>query len=64
MPEPICRRTALHSFSRGTLRVVVADSSVLFELDRALRGGLEQQIRSRYKGRLLRIKLEVGTVAE
>lgn len=64
VPDDLCRRTALHSFNRGTLRVIVADSSVLYELDRRLRSGLERDIRARYKGRLLRIKLEVGTVAE
>jgi len=64
VPEALCRRTALQSFNRGTLKVTVADSAVLYELDRRLRGGLEREIRTKYKGRLLRIKLEVGKVAE
>jgi len=64
VPDELCRQTALHSFSRGTLRVTVADSGVLYELDRRLRGGLEREIRSRYKGKLLRVKLAVGPVAK
>lgn len=62
VPTHLLGQTALVSMSRGTLRVAVADSSVLYELDRRLRGGLERDIRQRFRGGRLRIRLEVGPV--
>jgi len=64
VPTELAERTALRSFSRGTLHVVVADSATLYQLDRQLRSGLERELRSRCKSTLRRVKLEVAGADE
>ncbi len=59
VPAELAAHTALRSFSRGTLRVAVADSATLYQLDRQLRGGLERELRNRCKSTLRRVKLEL-----
>jgi hypothetical protein len=63
VPEELAARTALRSFQRGLLRVTVADSATLYQLDRAMRSGLQRAIQSASKAPLRRIKLEIGTIA-
>lgn len=60
IPADLASRTALHSYSRGVLRVDVADSATLYQLDRMLRSGAEQQIRQSFTGSLRTIKLKLG----
>jgi Dna[CI] antecedent, DciA len=63
VPAELAARTALRSFARGTLNVCVADSATLYQLDRALRDGLEKRLRQSFKGTLQRVKLEVDVAA-
>ena len=46
------------------LAVTVASSAVSYELDRLLRGGLEADIRGRFRGTLVRIRLSVGQLED
>jgi hypothetical protein len=61
VPAELAERSALRSFSRGTLHVIVTDSATLYQLDRQLRSGLEGELRSRCKATLRKVKLQVGT---
>lgn len=63
VPDHLHQRTALRSLQRGRLTVTVSDSSTLYELDRLLRGGVEQTLRRQFPGNLRRVKLEVGPLA-
>ncbi len=58
VPAPLAEKTALRSLHRGVLTVAVDDSATLYQLDRLLRGGVEQQIKRQSGGALRRIKLE------
>ncbi len=60
IPPELAARTALLSYSRGVLRVEVADSATLYQLDRLLRSGAEQQLRQAFTGSLRTIKLQLG----
>ena len=61
VPPELLEHTRLESFSRGVLRVAVDSSSRLFELDRLLRGGLEQRLITEHRGQPFRkIQLHVG----
>lgn len=44
VPEFLCEHTALESFTRGTLTVIVDSSSHLYELKQLLLAGLQQQL--------------------
>lgn len=59
IPEPLNHRTALAGLTRGILTVHVTDSPTLYELDRLLRGGVEQQIKRASKAPLRKIKLKI-----
>ena len=60
VPPEIARRTRLVGLSRGTLKVAVDSSAVLYELDRLLRGGLEKKlVKQSTGGGLRRVKLQV-----
>jgi len=59
VPASLTARTALEKFSRGTLHVQAADSVTAYELDRALRTGLQRQLRARFKGNLRQIRVKV-----
>lgn len=61
VPAPLAERTALVSLSRGVLTVHVADNVTLYEMDRLLRGGLEQQLRKACGVTLRKVKCRVGT---
>jgi hypothetical protein len=54
LPPELLQHTRLEGLSRGALRVAVDCSSRLYELDRLLRSGLEQQIVSTYRSPTLR----------
>ena len=58
VPQDLARHTRLESLSRGVLRVAVDSSARLYELDRMLRLGLEQKLRTHPQGKAIRrIKL-------
>jgi len=61
VPSELAVHTRLESLNRGVLRVSVSSSSVLYELDRSLREGLEQELICQYKGPAFRrIQLRVA----
>jgi hypothetical protein len=60
MPPEVAKQTKLQAFRAGVLTVIVETSAARFELDRALRGGLEQELRKRFSGSLVRVKVVVG----
>lgn len=61
VPDDIAKHTRLESLSRGVLRVAVDSSPRLFELDRMLRSGLEQQLIRAHKGPAIRkVQLRVS----
>ncbi len=60
MPAEIVARTRLTALRGGVARVVVDSASTAYELDRMLRGGLEQQLRRRFRGTLVRIRISIG----
>lgn len=61
VPVELLSHTKLESFSRGVLRVAVDSSARLYELDRLLRSGLEQQLITDHRGPAFRkIQLHVG----
>ncbi|MEM6756543.1 MAG: DciA family protein [Planctomycetota bacterium] len=59
VPEALRPRTRLVSLSRGTLRVEVDSSAVLYELDALRRTGLERAMQAAGAG-VRRIKLVIG----
>lgn len=60
VPLDLVDHTRLDSLKRGILRVRVDSSARLYELDRLLRDGLEQELIRRHKGPALRrIELRV-----
>lgn len=50
VPAALAERTRLEGLSRGVLRVGVNSSAHLYELDRLLRGGMEERILSACRG--------------
>jgi hypothetical protein len=60
IPDRIRSHTALETFSRGVLTVMVDTASVRFQLQTLLRGGLERAIRERFSGALNKIRLTPG----
>ena len=64
VPEKLRRQTALASLGKGVLTVHVSDSAAMYELDRLLRGGAEQQLKAACKTTLRKIRLQVVTMKE
>lgn len=60
VPEDIREHTALESFSRGVLTVIVDSSSHRYQLQMLLTGGLMREIRQRFSGALNNIRLVPG----
>jgi hypothetical protein len=59
VPAELARETVIISIGRGVLHVAVSSSSVMYELDRMLRGGLTDTLRRTYRGSLTRVKLRL-----
>lgn len=59
VPCELAARTRIEHIRGGTLHVSVDSSSTSYELDRLLREGLERELRSRYRGTLMRVKVRV-----
>lgn len=61
VPASLSEHVRLESLARGVLRVAVDSSSALYELDRLLRGGVEQELIRQHKGPAFRcVKLRVA----
>jgi Dna[CI] antecedent, DciA len=60
VPAELLRLTRVVSFARGTLVVAAHCSATAFELDRALRGGLENELRAALRAGSLRVRVRVG----
>lgn len=63
LPPEIANQTALAGLRGGVLQVTADSSAVSFELDRLLRGGVEADLRRRYRGTLVRIRIRVEQIA-
>lgn len=63
IPPELAVQTRLQGLSRGVLQVVVGSSSALYQIDRLLRQGVQQQIITEHRGPAFRkIQLRVGMV--
>lgn len=60
VPPELASRSRVVSYQRGTLLVSVDDSATAFELDRALRAGLEGRLRSALRAGSLRVRVRTG----
>ncbi len=60
IPEEIAVHTALDSFSRGTLTVLVDSAPHRFQLNLLLAGGVKKEIQKRFSGTLNNIRLLPG----
>ena len=61
VPAELAAKTTITALRGGVLHITVESSSVIYELDRLLREGLEQQLRSSYQGNLMRVRLRAGS---
>lgn len=61
-PPHILSRTLVEGLSRGVLTVIVADAPTRYELDRALREGLESALISRCRAPVHAVRLKLGDV--
>jgi len=60
MPPALVEASRVVSFARGTLVVGAESSSVAFEIDRALRAGIEGELRAALRCGSLRVRVRVG----
>ena len=60
LPRSVRDHTALESFSRGVLTVLVDSAAHRYQLQMLLSGGLMQEIRARFTGALNKIRLLPG----
>lgn len=63
IPEEIADHTALESFNRGILKVMVDSAPHRFQLQTLLTGGLMREIRARFGGAIQKIRLVPGQFA-
>jgi hypothetical protein len=64
LPAELSEHVYVAGLRGGVAYVVVDSASTGYELDRRLRGGLEQVLRRRYRGTLARIRITVGDLGE
>jgi len=60
IPDPLREHTALESFARGVLTVIVDSAPHRFQLEMLLRQGLHKALVERFAGPLNRIRLVPG----
>ena len=60
LPRSIRDHTALESFNRGVLTVLVDSAAHRYQLRMLLTGGVEREIRTRFNGPLNKIRLMPG----
>lgn len=63
VPKELADHTRVSGIRGGVGHVVVDSAATAYELDRHLRGGLEDQIRQRYPATLVRIRVTVGNTS-
>ena len=59
LPDELVAGSSLRGIRGGLPQVEVESSAVLYEIDRRLREGLLQELRSRYHGTLVRVKMRM-----
>jgi hypothetical protein len=62
LPPEIVQCTALTGKRGGVLHVAADSAAVAFQLDRLLREGIESELRKRYGGTLVRIRIRVEPI--
>jgi hypothetical protein len=60
VPAAIANRSTLIGIRAGVLNITIDSSSAAFELDRLLRSGLINALRSEYRGTLTRVKWKIA----
>jgi len=60
VPESISQHSALDSFNRGVLTVIVDTASHRFAIQNLIKGGLTRQLQQRFPGTLNKIKVVPG----
>ena len=60
VPKDLATHSRVSGIRGGVGHVVVDSAATAYELDRHLRGGLEDQIRQQYPATLVRIRVSVG----
>ncbi len=60
IPSELAARTSITGLRGGVLFVRADSASVAYELDRRLRDGLEQALRSKFPSTLVRIRVSTG----
>ena len=59
LPDDLAKASTLRGIRSGLLQVEVESSAKLYEIDRRLREGILQELRSRYHGTLVRVKIRL-----
>ncbi|MEM1212923.1 MAG: hypothetical protein AAGI68_11575 [Planctomycetota bacterium] len=62
VPGELVGQTRLEGLSREVLRVTVGGAPAMYELDRALREGLERELLRAFAGKVRKVRLSVGVV--
>ena len=62
VPTDLETQSRVVGLNGGVAHVVCKSSAAKFELDRALREGLEQQLRSAYSSTLIKVKVTLGNL--
>lgn len=62
VPTEIVAHTRVTSFQGGVVQVRCDSAAVGYELDRALRSGLEQRLRAKTRQTLTRVRVTVGSL--
>lgn len=60
VPDVLARSTRVVSYARGILHVIADSSAAAFEVDRALRCGLEGELRTALRAGSLKVRVRVG----
>lgn len=61
-PPALRDRCKVEAMRGGTARVTASSSAIVFQLDRALRGGLLQELRAACTAAITRVDIKVGVV--
>jgi len=62
IPESISRHTMVEAKRGGTVHVNARSASIAFELDRQLREGLLQELRTACQGTIANVRVRVGRI--
>lgn len=64
VPPELAEHSSLLGIRGGVLQVAADSSALVFEIDRLLREGLLKELRSRYHGTLMRVKVQVRAATQ